>query len=83
MKRFLPNKKGFFALLLALFLGMGTAYAFDFSEVYSGNTFYFQITDATNHYVKLTYPGTLNEPSNPRETSSCHPLSPMMEPTIR
>ena len=62
MKRFLLHRKGVFALLLALFLGMGTAYAFDFSEVYSGNTFYFQITDATNHYVKLTYPGTLNEP---------------------
>ncbi|MBO7618771.1 MAG: leucine-rich repeat protein [Bacteroidales bacterium] len=62
MKKFLQHRKGVFALLLALFLGMGTAYAYDFSEVYSGKTFYFNITDATHHYVELTYPGTLTEP---------------------
>ena len=64
MKRFLLNKKGFFALLLALFLGSGTAYAYsDFSAVSpSGHTLYYRITDYINNYVELTYPGTLNEP---------------------
>ncbi len=56
-KRILLHQKGVFALLLALFLGMGTAYAYDFSESYSGKTFYFNITDATNHYVEITFPG--------------------------
>ena len=49
--------KGVFALLLALFLGMGTAYAHDFSAVCSGKTLYFNIIDATNHYVEITCPG--------------------------
>ena len=64
MKRFLLNKKGFFAFLLALFLGSGTAYAYsNFSAVSpSGHTLYYRITDYDNHYVELTYPGTLNEP---------------------
>ena len=58
MKRFLPNKKGFFALLLALCLGMGTAYAsYDFSAVCNGKTLYFNIIDESNHYVELTCPG--------------------------
>lgn len=57
-KRILLHQKGVFVLLLALFLGMGTAYAYDFSESYSGKTFYFNITDATNHYVEITFPGT-------------------------
>ncbi len=55
--------KGVFALLLALGLGMGTAYAYTFSAVYSGKTLYFNITDATNQYVEITYPGTST--SNP------------------
>ncbi len=65
MKRILPNLKGVFALLLALSLGMGTAYAsYDFSAVCStGQTLYYNITNATNHYVEITYPGTST--SNP------------------
>ena len=59
MKRVLLIKKGVFALLLALSLGMGTAYAYDFSAVCStGQTLYYNIIDATNHYVEITYPGT-------------------------
>ena len=58
MKRVLPNLKGVFALLLALSLGMGTAYAYNFSTTYYGKTFYYNIIDATNHYVEITYPGT-------------------------
>ena len=63
MKRFLLQRKGAFALLLALFLGLGTAYAHDFSAVSpSGQTLYYNIINATNHYVELTYPGTFIEP---------------------
>ena len=64
MKRILPNLKGVFALLLALSLGMGTAYAsYDFSAVCStGQTLYYNIIDATNHYVEITCPGTENDP---------------------
>ena len=57
MKKFLHMKKGFFALLLALGLGMGTAQAYNFSATYSGRTFFFNIIDATNHWVEITYPG--------------------------
>jgi hypothetical protein len=62
MKRVLLIKKRVFALLLALFLGMGTAYAYDFSVVVSGKTFYFNLIDATHHYVEVTYPGTYSNP---------------------
>ena len=64
MKRFLRMQKGVFALLLALCLGMGTAYAYDFSKVCStGQTLYYNITDAAHRYVEITYPGTdLNAP---------------------
>ena len=62
MKKVLPIQKGVFALLLALFLGMGTAYAYDFSVVVSGKTFYFNLIDATHHYVEVTYPGTYSNP---------------------
>ena len=49
--------KGVFALLLALSLGMGTAYAYDFSAVCStGQTLYYNIIDATNHYVSIVSP---------------------------
>ena len=62
MKKFLQHRKGVLALLLALFLGMGTAYAADFSATCStGQTLYYNITDATNHYVEITCPGTSNE----------------------
>ena len=51
-------QKRFFALLLALCMGSGTAYAYSFSETISGKTFYFNITNSTQHYVEITYPGT-------------------------
>ncbi len=58
MKRFLPIQKGALVLLLALFAGLGTAYAYSFSAVCStGQTLYYNITDATNHYVEITCPG--------------------------
>ena len=55
-------QKGFFVLLLALFLGSGTAYAYDFSKIISGKTFYFNIINSTQHYVEITYPGTSSNP---------------------
>ena len=59
MKKFLQMQKGLLALLLAFGLGMGTAYAYDFSATCStGQTLYYNIIDATNHYVEITYPGT-------------------------
>ena len=59
MKRILPTHKRLFALLLALFAGLGTAYAYSFSAVCpTGQTLYYNITDATNHYVEITCPGT-------------------------
>ena len=55
-------QKGFIALLLALFLGSGTAYAYDFSKTISGKTLYFNITNSTQHYVEITYPGSNSNP---------------------
>lgn len=64
MEKILQNRKEVFAFFLALCLGMGTAYAYDFSKVCStGQRLYYNIIDATNHYVALTYPGTST--SNP------------------
>ena len=61
MKRLLPNHKLFFVLFLALFAGMGTAYAYDFSaQCPTGQTLYYNITDANNHYVEITFPGPNN-----------------------
>ena len=57
MKRVLSIQKGVFALLLALCMGMGTAYAYDFSTTYSGKTFYFNIINSAQHYVEITSPG--------------------------
>ena len=60
MTRSLPSNKVVFALFLALFLGMGTANAheYSFSAVCSsGQTLYYNIIDATNHYVEITCPG--------------------------
>ena len=52
-------QKGAFVILFALCWGMGTAYAYDFSKTCStGQTLYYNITDATHHYVELTCPGT-------------------------
>ena len=61
MKKFLQHQKGVFVLLLALFLGSGTAYAFDFYKNCStGQRLYYNITDSENHYVEITFPGTTN-----------------------
>ena len=61
MKKFLHPQKSLFALLLALFLGMGTANAYDFYKNCStGQRLYYNIIDATNHYVEITYPGYLD-----------------------
>ena len=61
MKKFLRHQKGVFVLLLAFFLGMGTAYAYSFSKACStGQTLYYNILDATNHYVELTHPANNN-----------------------
>lgn len=58
MKKLSPNPKGVFAFLLAIILSMGTAYAYDFSAICStGQTLYYNITDATNRYVEITCPG--------------------------
>ena len=63
MKKFLQHQKGFFALLLALCLGSGTAYAYDFYKNCStGQRLYYNVIDATNHYVEITYPGTSSNP---------------------
>ena len=58
MKKKLHPQKSLFALLLALFVGMGTANAVDFYKTCStGQTLYYNIIDATNHYVEITCPG--------------------------
>ena len=47
-----------FVLLLSV-VGMTKMYAYDFSAVCeTGQTLYYNITDAVNHHVELTYPGT-------------------------
>ena len=55
-------KRALSAVLLALLLsavGMTKGFAYDFSKVCStGQTLYYDIIDATNHYVEMTYPGT-------------------------
>ena len=61
MKRTLQHRKGVFALLLALVLGMGTAYAYSFSKTCStGQTLYYNIINSTQHYVEITYPANNN-----------------------
>lgn len=61
MKKLLQHRKGVLALLLALFVGMGTANAYDFYKTCStGQRLYYNIIDATNHYVEITYPGYLD-----------------------
>ena len=62
MKRFLPIKRNF-AFLLALCLGSGTAYAYDFYKNCStGQRLYYNIISSANHYVEITYPGTSSNP---------------------
>ena len=49
-----------FVLLLNV-VGMTNAFAYDFSaECSTGQTLYYNITDATNHYVEVTCPGNHN-----------------------
>ncbi len=47
------------AVMIGLLLGVaGKAYAYDFSAVCeTGQTLYYNIIDAENHYVEVTYPG--------------------------
>ena len=59
--RFLKMKR-LFALLFALSLGMQWAYAFDFTNSSGGKTFYYNIIDASNRYVEVTYPNTSSDP---------------------
>lgn len=58
----LQLKTAFRAVMLILMLGsvgIMNVYAYDFSAVCStGQTLYYKITDANNHYVKLVYPGS-------------------------
>ena len=57
MKRAL--RTALIVLLLNNVVGMTKGYAYDFSAVCpSGQTLYYNITDVTNHYLELTYPGT-------------------------
>ena len=60
MTKHLLTRKHLLTLILALFLGGETAWAYapDFSKTCStGQTLYYAIIDATNHYVALTSPG--------------------------
>ncbi|MCQ2301641.1 MAG: leucine-rich repeat domain-containing protein [Bacteroidales bacterium] len=51
-------RKQFFTLIFAAFCGMSSAFAYDFSAVCpTGQTLYYNITDAVNHEVEMTYPG--------------------------
>ena len=46
-------------ILLLCMAGMTKGYAYNFSAVCeTGQTLYYTITDATNRYVKITYPGS-------------------------
>ncbi|MBO7629548.1 MAG: leucine-rich repeat protein, partial [Bacteroidales bacterium] len=64
MKKLLQNKKRIVAIILALFCGLETAWAYDFSAVCSsGQTLYYTITNSSQHFVKIVYPGSSN--SNP------------------
>ena len=57
----LQHKKRILAILIALLMGTGSAWAYDFSAVCpSGQTLYYNITDATNHYVALVSPNNYN-----------------------
>ena len=63
MNKHLQNQKRVFALLFALYFGMGMANAFDFTvKCSTGQWLYYNIIDYSNHYVELTYPGTLSNP---------------------
>ncbi|MBR5912197.1 MAG: leucine-rich repeat domain-containing protein, partial [Bacteroidales bacterium] len=55
--------KRLLALLFALALGTQWTYAYNFSQTIGGQTFYFNITNATGYHVEVTYPGSSS--SNP------------------
>lgn len=50
------------AVMISLLFGViGKMYAYDFSAVCeTGQTLYYRITNANNHYVELTYPGRID-----------------------
>ena len=64
MKNQIKNIYRFSMLILLLGVaGMTKMYAYDFSAVCeTGQTLYYSITDAENHYVKLVCPGSYPEP---------------------
>ena len=62
MKKNHYSRNTIIAILLVLFLGTGTASAYDFSKNCStGQTLYYNIIDVTNHYVEITYPGDYDD----------------------
>lgn len=84
-------KKGFLqfrmmvkAAMIALLLGVaGKIYAYDFSAVCeTGQTLYYNIIDAENHYVELTYPGEYSNPFNPWPNSDEKPIGIIVLPSI-
>ena len=62
----LQFKKAMSAVLFVLLLsvaGLTKGYAYDFSKACStGQTLYYNIIDATNRYVEITYPGSSSNP---------------------
>ena len=72
-------RKIFFLLFLALFWGMGTAFAYDFSLVCeTGQTLYYNIVDPYNEYVEIVAPAYGN--SNPW-TGFTRPTGPITLPS--
>lgn len=54
-------RKQLFTLIFAVFCGMSSAFAYDFSAVCpTGQTLYYNITDAVNHEVEIVCPGEGN-----------------------
>ena len=71
MKHSLHFQKRILALLIVLFMGTGTVFAYDFSAVCpTGQTLYYNIIDETNHYVEITHPGTYTWNGYPEPTGN-------------
>ena len=70
------------AVMIALLMGVaGKVNAYDFSAVCeTGQTLYYNIIDAENHYVELTYPGTSF--NNPWPNSNEKPIGNIVLPSI-
>ena len=83
-KRFLQFGMTAKAVMIALLLGVaGKTYAYDFSAVCeTGQTLYYNIIDAENHYVELTYPGEYSNPFNPWPNSDEKPIGIIVLPSI-